>query len=181
MIRAASVFSVVASTSLALALGACSAPKDSRIGVLVPNESTFPPVADLLAYRCGSLDCHGSSQRNFVIWSCYGLRLDPNAIPGCDGKANHTSPGEYDRTFRSLVGLEPAVMSGVVASNGANPDELTLVRKARGEEAHKGGTLFVPGDVQDQCVAQWLSNSSATATTCASALSLDESTDAGAR
>ena len=156
---------------------ACSPPSDARIGVDTPDESLFPPVANLLAYRCGSLDCHGSPQRNFVIWSCYGLRLEPDASPGClsytNGTPSHSpnsTSAEDDATFRSLVGLEPAVMSQVVASHGQNPDLLTFVRKARGEESHKGGTLFTAGDLQDLCVAQWLAGSATTKGTCTQAL-----------
>ena len=55
------------------------------------------------------------------------------------------------------MGLEPAVMTDVVQSGGQDANLLTFVRKARGEEAHKGGALIVPGDVQDQCITSWLS------------------------
>ena len=153
---------------------ACSPPSNGRIGVDAPDESIFPPVADLLAYRCGSLDCHGSPQRNFVIWSCYGLRLDQDAAPGCRNTGGtNTTPGEYDATFRSLVGLEPAVMTEVVESHGANPDLLTFVRKARGEEEHKGGTVWAAGTPDDQCVAQWLADMTTTKATCVGALTND--------
>jgi hypothetical protein len=149
-------------------------PSDARIGVDAPDYTIFPPAADLLAYRCGSLDCHGSPQRNFVIWSCYGLRLDQDAAPGCRNMGGtNTTPDEYAATFRSLVGLEPAVMSEVVQSHGQNPDLLTFVRKARGEESHKGGTLFVPGDNQDTCIADWLQDSSDTKAQCERALAID--------
>ena len=50
----------------------------------------------------------------------------------------NTTQAEYDATYRSLVALEPAVMSDVVASHAVNPNELTFVRKAFGEESHKG-------------------------------------------
>jgi hypothetical protein len=153
---------------------ACSPPDNGRIGVDAPDETLFPPVADLLAYRCGSLDCHGSPQRNFVIWSCYGLRLDQDAEPGCRNTGGtNTTAAEYDATFRSLVGLEPTVMTQVVDSHGANPDLLTFVRKARGEETHKGGKLWDAGAPEDQCVAQWLADDSTTPATCAAALGKD--------
>jgi hypothetical protein len=63
---------------------------------------------------------------------------------------------EYDESYRSLVGLEPAVMSAVVSGKGAHPEFLTFVRKARGDESHKGGKLWSAGDDQDRCVATWL-------------------------
>jgi hypothetical protein len=152
----------------------CSPPANARIGVDAPNEALFPAPADLLAYRCGSLDCHGTIARNFIVWSCYGLRLDEDAAPGCrqQGGTNTTSE-EYNATYRSLVGLEPTVMSQVVASGGQDPDLLTFVRKARGEEAHKGGKLWDAGAPEDQCVAQWLADNSATTATCKAALAGD--------
>jgi hypothetical protein len=175
LVRGLFVFGVLASAVSTIAWSvACSPPANGRIGVDAPNEALFPPVADLLAYRCGSLDCHGSTARNFIIWSCEGLRLDQDAAPGCrsQGGTNTTGP-EYTATYRSLVGLEPLVMSQVVASGGANPDLLTFVRKARGEEDHQGGKLWNAGSPDDLCVAQWLEDESSTTATCKSALGLD--------
>ncbi len=154
------VYSVTASV-VAIAFVACSsAPADSRIGVVAPDRAQFPPVGDLLTHRCGELDCHGNSQRNFKIYGCEGLRLDPAASPGCPSMlgptATPTSDAEYDATYRSLVGLEPAVMSTVIHDKGKNPELLTFVRKARGDESHKGGALVVPGDDQDKCMTSWL-------------------------
>jgi hypothetical protein len=194
MNRAAALFGLVfqvavATGPIALAtwlVPACSPPSNARIGVDTPNEATFAPVNNLLGYRCGSLDCHGNKQRNLVIWGCYGLRVqqgDAEVVPGCRKMGGtDTTPPELDATYRSLVGLEPAVMSTVVRSNGQNPDLLTFVRKARGEETHKGGTLFTPGDLQDQCVALWLQGSDQTQTVCAAALASDlDSGGAGTR
>jgi hypothetical protein len=170
-------FAVLAFASFAGALGwsvSCSPPSDGRISIVAPSEALFPPVADLMAYRCGSLDCHGSIARNFIIWSCDGLRLDQDAAPGCRNQGGtNTSNDEYDATYRSLVGLEPLVMSQVVASGGADPELLTFIRKARGEEDHKGGTLWKPGSLDDQCATQWLAGASATTATCKAALGLD--------
>lgn len=47
-------------------------------------------------------------------------------------------------------------MSEVYDGHGAHPELLTFVRKARGLEAHKGGTLITPGDDQDVCITSWL-------------------------
>jgi hypothetical protein len=171
---------VIAALVFLSALGAfvwsvsCSPPANARIGIDAPNEGIFPPVSDLLAYRCGSLDCHGSISRNFIVWSCYGLRLDQDAAPGCRQQGGtNTTVEEYNATYRSLVGLEPTVMSQVVASGGADPDLLTFVRKARGEEDHKGGKLWDAGAPEDLCVAQWLANDGTTPATCKSALAGD--------
>lgn len=169
-------FSFVAAVSgLAWAVTSCSPPSDARIGVTTPSETLFPPVSNVLAYRCGSLDCHGSTSRNFIIWSCYGLRLELDASPGCRnyGTGLGTTSDEYDHTYRSLVGLEPALMSQVVQSGGANPDVLTLVQKARNEQEHKGGKLWDAGSPEDDCVAQWLADQAGTAATCKAALAGD--------
>jgi hypothetical protein len=181
--KALALFLFLAGAGVALCWSAsCSPPPDARIGIDAPAETLFPPVADLLAYRCGSLDCHGSPQRNFIIWSCYGLRLDEDAAPGCRQQGgSNTTPEEYLATYDSLVALEPAVMSQVVASGGADPDLLTFVRKARGEEEHKGGKLWDPGSVDDDCVTSWLASvtDGGTAATCA--LGLAEDLEAGTR
>ena len=167
-------FFVASLTGLVWAV-ACSPPSNARIGVATPNETLFPPVADMLAYRCGSIDCHGSTQRNFVIWSCYGLRLDQDAAPGCRNSLTGlgTTPDEYEHTYRSLVGLEPALMTQVVQSGGANPDVLTLVQKARNEQEHKGGKVWAAGSADDLCVAQWLADQASSGATCKSAIAAD--------
>jgi len=142
---------------------ACAfASADARMGVVGPdiNQYASAGVGDYLDHRCGSLDCHGQSTRNLVLWGCDGLRLDPNETgltPNCrvsGGKP--TQPAEYEASYRSLVGLEPAVMTAVVSNGGADPEMLTFVRKARGWDGHKGGALITPGDVQDQCITSWL-------------------------
>jgi hypothetical protein len=43
-----------------------------------------------------------------------------------------------------------------VQDHGAHPELLTFVRKPRGTEAHKGGTLYAPGDPPDVCITSWL-------------------------
>jgi hypothetical protein len=139
----------------------CSAvPADARIGIDAPNgsEQEFGLlVGDYLEHRCGSLDCHGQMSRNLRIWGCEGMRLDPHALPICGPLGGGvTTAAEHQATYRSLVGLEPTVMSAVVEGHGAHPELLTFVRKARGLEAHKGGTLITPGDDQDVCITSWL-------------------------
>lgn len=136
---------------------ACGAPPDdARITIAAPDLSQFPPVSALLDHRCGSIDCHGATTRNLQIFGCEGLRLG-DAEPGCrNAGGTDTTTDEHDATFRSLVALEPAVMSEVVAGHGAHPELLTFIRKARGTEHHKGGTLITPGDDQDVCITSWL-------------------------
>ena len=138
-------------------IAACSTPSsDARFVATPPDRASFPPVADLLDHRCGSLDCHGSIARNLRLYGSEGLRLDPNARPSSQPS---TTSAEYDQDFASIVGLEPEVMSDVVKSGGQNPERLTFYRKARGLEEHKGGTLVQAGDAQDTCIRSWLAGS----------------------
>ena len=164
-----SIFLAIAAAGLG-SVACSSVPADQRIGIIAPDETQFDPVtnpdkvgeeatpAEYLNGRCGSLDCHGQIARNFRIWGCDGMRLSDASAPGCGliGGQGLTTPDEYHATFRSLVGLEPAVMTFVVENHGAHPELLTFIRKARGTEAHKGGQLITPGDSQDVCLTSWL-------------------------
>jgi hypothetical protein len=148
-------------------VAACSGAPQARVGVIAPREDTFPLVADYLDHRCGTLDCHGQPGRNLRIWGCWGMRLDPKDVSSCSSGAA-TTPDEWEATYRSLVGLEPAVMSTVVQGGGAHPELLTFVRKARGTETHKGGQLIQEGDDQDTCIVSWLrGNTDMRACSCA--------------
>jgi hypothetical protein len=184
-----SLLPILGALFLALFLACSFPPSDARIGIDAPSFQQFTAsaptlpgqspasVGDFLDHRCGSLDCHGNPQRNLQFWGCDGQRLPVEGgiaaqnHPGCliSGGVNTTGP-EYYASYRSLVALEPAVMSEVVKAGAkGNPDLLTFVRKARGEEAHTGGTLVMPGDVGDLCMTAWLTGPSNTAA-CASAI-----------
>jgi hypothetical protein len=165
-------------------LAACSIPpSDATITIEAPSDSIgdggqWEPVANYLDHRCGDLDCHGDPQRNLIVYGCYGLRLDPGYVPGCDlGPHNATTPAEYNATYRSLVGLEPVTMSEVVANGGQDPELLTFVRKATGQENHKGGTLIVigtdAGSIQDECITSWLAGAT-NAAACTQALEITQ-------
>lgn len=173
--RMAGGWAVAVAAALASAVASCSAvPGAGRVGIDAPNgsEGQFGLVADYLDHRCGSLDCHGQVGRNLRIWGCEGMRLDPKAIPVCSVPlgGSQTSPAEHQATYRSVVGLEPAVMTKVVDGNGANPELLTFVRKPTGLEAHKGGTLITPGDDQWVCITSWLAGQTEESA-CAKAIS----------
>ena len=119
----------------------------------LPDRTSFPYVAQLLIHRCGELDCHGSAYRNLRLYGNEGLRLsasDRPLVPAC------TTPAEVDQDYESVVGLEPEVMSAVVAAGGASPERLTLLRKAMGLESHKGLTLIQTGDDHYRCLTSWL-------------------------
>ena len=136
-----------------LVIALACAPTQTRTSEVVPDRASFPVVADLLVHRCGTLDCHGQTSRNMRLYGNLGLRLAPGDKPVSKGA---TTSAEYDEDFASVVGLEPEIMSSVVSAGGAQPDRLTFVRKARGAENHKGGTLWTAGDAQDRCVTSWL-------------------------
>ena len=145
---------------------ACTLPSSTTTNAeSVPDRASFPPVADLLERRCGTLDCHGSAYRNMRVYGSLGLRLAPSDRPLSKGQ---TTTAEYDAVFDSIVALEPELTSTVVQSGGASPERLTFVRKARGSEAHKGGSLMQAGDPEDTCITSWLAGHTDSAT-CVSA------------
>jgi hypothetical protein len=153
--------------AVAAAVVACSTPaSDARVVETAPDRASFDAVADALDHRCGSLDCHGSAYRNLRLYGHEGLRLDPTMRPS---SKNDTTKAERDADYQSVIGLEPEIMTAVVTSGGQSPERLTLVRKALGLEAHKGGTLWTAGDVQDRCFRSWLSGATDGAA-CQSAL-----------
>src|SRR4051812_35792675 len=116
-----------------------------------PSRSTFLHVGSAMQMHCGTLDCHGEVNRDLRLYGLHGLRLDPN-----DNPLEHvTTRAEYEASYASLVGLEPEMLARVVES-GIRPERLTMVRKARGIEQHKGGQLMNEGDPLDLCLTTWL-------------------------
>jgi hypothetical protein len=118
-----------------------------------PPRATFPHVANAMQIHCGTLDCHGQISRDLRLYGLHGLRLDPKDNP----LAHVTTRAEYDASYRSIIGLEPEVLSFVVAS-ALRPERLTMVRKARGIEKHKGGQLMLEGDPLDRCLVTWITH-----------------------
>jgi hypothetical protein len=161
---------------LAFGIGACGSPpaSDSTVVILAPSFdefSTKKPTSDpmlkpaavgnMLENRCGTLDCHGGIGRNLRLYGKTGLRLG-NGVSGLE----EDTADELVADYNSVIGLEPEIMSTVVAEGGANPDRLTILRKARGTEHHKGGTIFAIGDDRDVCFTSWLAGN-ADADACA--------------
>lgn len=131
---------------------ACSAPDaGARVDPIGPSAEQFRAVAPMLVRRCGSLDCHGTRYRNLRIYGYGGLRVD--ASPD---SPKRVTAEEAALTYASVVGLEPEIMRDVVRSGGAGPERLTLVRKGREEEAHKGAKRITKGDDADRCLVSWL-------------------------
>lgn len=122
--------------------------------VSVPPPDDFAPLSAALAKSCGSLDCHGRAGQNLRLYGEIGLRLDALDLPGGD----ETTPAEHEANYYSLIALEPEALSSVWLAGGRDAARLTLVRKARGHEAHEGGAAFPQGNDGDLCLLSWLSS-----------------------
>ena len=128
--------------------------------------ASFRPVSAVIERRCGTLDCHGSIVRPLRILGQYGLRL-PTAAPDAGGDfpggGLPTTTGELTSNYQSMCGLEPEKLDLVVAKQAA-PETLTLVRKPRLAEKHKGGLVWNKGDDGDVCLVNWLTGVADTST-----------------
>jgi hypothetical protein len=112
----------------------CATDGPGRIEADLPDRAAFAGPGKVLVSRCGTSDCHGSPYRNYRLKG--DLALD------------------YDAT----VSIEPERTRAI--ANGEEPTESsTLLRKAHGTEAHKGGVRLVPGSSADLCVVNWLRRS----------------------
>jgi hypothetical protein len=140
---------------LFLCLAGCGV-EQGRVDLREPEASTFPIVAEALAQHCATLDCHGQVGRNFRFYWANGLRL-----AGRPGEGS-TTADEHRNTYRSLIALEPFALDAAIRGRIA-PDQLTLVRKARGTEAHKGGAKIAANSDADRCLVSWLVGSIDTA------------------
>ena len=66
-----------------------------------------------------------------------------------------TTSAEYEASYWSVVALEPELLARVVGKQ-LSPVWLSMVRKPRGIEKHKGGLLMIEGDLLDRCIVGWL-------------------------
>ena len=112
----------------------------------------FSSVSAMLAASCGSLDCHGQLGRPLRLYSGRGLRLDPDELSGHGG----TRSAEHEANLHALVGLEPELTCAVLSEGGRDPERLTIVRKATGAEAHRGGAVLSPRAAGTRCLLRWL-------------------------
>jgi hypothetical protein len=144
--------SAVAASACVGQIGDVGGSSGVQLQLLAPTRTGFEQVADAMQPHCGTLDCHGQAGRNMRLFGSRGLRLAPDGNP-LDGD---TTTAEYDATFWSVVGLEPETLTAVLQDKGADPERLSLIRKARGHERHKGGTLMAAGDPLDRCLISWL-------------------------
>jgi hypothetical protein len=122
-----------------------------------PSTTNFRLVSQVYERRCGTLDCHGQSVRPFRIYGRDGLRKPDKGQGGgyVSGGMLPTTDAEVDANYHSACGLEPERMANVVAGNQP-VDSLTLVRKPRLTEAHKGGMVLPEGSAGDKCVTSWI-------------------------
>lgn len=135
-------------------IAGCSAPDTSaRVDPVGPDRAQFKAVAPMLVRSCGSIDCHGSPYRNLRVFGYGGARLEPNARPDFPARVTDV---ESDATYDAVIGIEPELTREVVDARGAGADRLSLVRKARGTEEHKGGGRIVAGSDADRCLTTWL-------------------------
>jgi len=140
----------------------CSSPDSSaRVDPVGPDRAQFGALSRVLVFHCGTLDCHGNPNKNMRLYGYGGLRL-----PATDGGVFRPDEGggdarreEVDANYDSVISLEPEIMRAVVAENGRDPERLSLVRKARGAEGHKGRNPFAVGDNGDRCLTSWLGSS----------------------
>ena len=150
----------------ALVLAACTTlVSDPVLMETPPDRASFAGVGAYLGHRCGTLDCHGSTFRNLQLSGFEGNRASPSDVAG----GAPTTPAELDASYRSVIALEPEILNAVVADRGAHPERLTLIRKARGTEHHKGQAIVVAGDDPDTCLTSWLAGAVDSAA-CARAL-----------
>jgi hypothetical protein len=135
-------------------LGATTActvpPADDRTAFSAPARDVFPAVGEMLGSSCGSLDCHGHVARNLRVYGFKGLRLE--GVPG----VGVTSQAEYDRTYDSVVAIDPEALGTVVDEKGDRPERWIVVSKGRGSEAHKGNVAMASGGPADRCLISWL-------------------------
>lgn len=156
----ARLLAVTTALAATMIVVACSTPTNARyVATPPPNDAAFKDVAQVLVHHCGSLDCHGTPQRNLRLYGNEGLRRNAGDVP----LLPTTSDAEINDDYLSIIALEPELISAVFAEGGARPERLTFVRKARGQESHKGDAPIVQGDDSDTCITSWLAGKTDTA------------------
>lgn len=134
-------------------VGACSPPDPNRatvVGFVDSNGDLDPSLAQFkdrgvsrfLERRCGTLDCHGRPERPLRIYGSLGLRLPNDA--GLRPTTGDTSNDEVTANYEAVVGLQPEVMTRVVAAH------------AQGDCAIAGEPAFVPPPDGQSCARRLL-------------------------
>jgi len=130
---------------------------------LCPPADDFRAVNNVLERRCGTLDCHGSLYRPFIVFGQTAYRRpdlsqvdNPNYFPG---GLEATTDYEVQGTYESACGLEPEEMDAVIRGEG-EAEALSIVRKPRLQSKHKGGRIWGAGTTAgDRCILTWLTGS----------------------
>lgn len=136
----------------------CASPPDNKryTEILQPDFPTYRDHVDAyLQRRCGTLDCHGQPGRAYRVYGFAGFRLY-NLDAGLVSGQQPTVPEEVLANYQAAVALEPEEMSRLIATQGAEPNKLLLLRKALRLERHKGGPAMAEDDVGYKCVVAWL-------------------------
>jgi hypothetical protein len=165
---------ILAAASMLIAAGCSAVDPTAELTVKGPSfgaqGSAFRPISAVMERRCGTLDCHGSTYRPLKIYGQIGLRR-PEAKDSTNvksfkdyysGGSEPTTEAELFDNYTSMIGLEPEILGAVVAGKDL-PDSLTLVRKPRLREKHKGGLIWNQSDPGDLCLINWLTGSNDTA------------------
>lgn len=154
--------------ALSSAVVACGDLEAGVADVVTPpfDPLVFRSFSAVMERRCGTLDCHGHKSRPLRIYGQYGLRrYEPEGSPNVENYAEYYSGGkepttlaELEDNYRSICALEPELVAQVYAKK-SSPDVLTIMRKARLREKHKGGLLWNKGESGDVCMTNWLTGS----------------------
>jgi hypothetical protein len=150
-----------AATALGLAalasvsLSGCRDDLTENITVVCPDRRLYVQyVSEVMEKRCGTLDCHGSDYRPMRMFGRFGLR---HPVEGNRTGEASTTDFEKSANYFALCAIEPEKIAKVVDDPGGNAvNTLLVVRKARGQEGHKGGRVFDAWDDSDRCVVGWL-------------------------
>ncbi len=139
----------------------CGTPQETQQYGPLPDRNAFiqQGVSNFMEKRCGSLDCHGHIGRPLRIYSDWGLRYRSEN----DGKrvAGPTTEEEQIENYRSVIALEPDLLSDSVLTGGAYVD-FQLIKKpldiSGGGINHKGGPVIRVGDGDPgwRCLHGWI-------------------------
>ncbi len=157
------------------------------------NAGLRRPEPDLGTEECKTNeDCGGKGRTCEVGLGCIDATITDYA-QYYPGGGIGTTPSERIENWQALCGLEPELFTQVYccsagkdrcngfdyATNCAkpelyDPERLTLVRKARLREKHKGGLIWNEGDPGDVCMTSWITgaydNDGAETTACSDEL-----------
>lgn len=144
-------------TGLGSATTSCaSVPDTTRFtAILQPDYATYRQIDTYIQRRCGTLDCHGQPGRPYRVYGFSGFRLY-NEDAGLVTGVQPTTEAEVRANYQAAVALEPEEMSRLMATQGADPNRLLLLRKPLRLERHKGGPAMATDDPGYRCVLAWL-------------------------